>query len=226
MKIVLAFFLIHWSCLLFAQEQMVEDLYQGACWLDQKGGVKVASFNDRQAFNLLEGDLKEITAESAKQLPFYPHQLSEQKYDVYLHCGALGASIVMSFHGENSACVWAKFRGNSKVLYSVGLKEDKSTSFCDGHKIGEFILAVKDEKEIPSILETLKHQPSWGKDIEALEKKGPNLFLLKFSGPNSYKMDQLKSEATTELNQFPSFRYLEYNSFQHGIGEFRLLQAK
>lgn len=192
----------------FAQ---IGTLSEGACWYDSKDPLKIASFNDKTVYN---GSRAQIEAEIETLLK----QPKISDMELSLHCGGYGASLVAKVSTDNGQfCVWARFEKGKLVPRSIGVITEKSAEgrLCDGHKSGEFILAVN-SKEFIAELQGLK----WSSVIKEVNQVSGNLYRVVLMKEYDMKEAEVASQLEENFAGKNFIRYIEFNEYHHPVGDY------
>lgn len=190
-----------------AEELTVNSLGRGSCWYQDKGILKLSSFNDRETVSLSYEDI------TASLLSLIPNE-DKELLTLHLHCGSQGASFIARVKSESgSLCLWAMLdHGKFKTRTLGGTLDPRigEPKLCDGFKQGELLVVLKKR----DYFDQLKGE-KWNSVIKEVIPVAFNFYKLKLMP--DYFLREL--EVATMLQE--SFGVpVEYNQFQHGIGEY------
>ncbi len=213
-KLWIVFILLFYSHSVFAYE--VQSLADGACWLEETeaGGLKIASFNDKAILVSSRDDLLiKLNNLLAKNLVKKINSLDE----ITLHCGAYGASLVISFEMDGrESCSWFGVQdGALKVRSLGGLEITKKGRLCDGHVWGELMVGIKKIEQKKQIEEMLLNI-----SVESVIDLGNNV--LRVTLKKEYYGKEINFLNTLK-NSF-DLRFVELNTFLHPVGESVLIK--
>ncbi len=203
--------------LVYSADIQVGSLSDGSCWYESKESLKVASFNDKTVYTAnktqIESQIESLIAESRNG----EHQ-KVNEMDLMLHCGGYGASLVARVSLENtSVCVWTKFEKGKLTLRSVGALNEgsKPGELCDGHAWGEFILGINDSQFLAEL-----QGSKWSSVIKEVTRISDKVY--KVSVVKDYKFREAEVASLLEENFTGKnfIRYIEFNNYQHPIGDF------
>lgn len=190
-----------------AEEIAATSLGQGACWYQSQTTLKLSSFNDREATSISYEDL---TAGLVNLIPFETKEL----LSLHLHCGSQGASFIARIKVDNNnLCLWAMLdHGKLKIRTlggTLGAKKGES-KLCDGFKQGELLVILKNH----DYLEQLRSD-KWSSMVKEIVPVAFNFYKLKLM-PDYL----LREEEVARILQENFDVSVEFNQFQHGIGEY------
>lgn len=199
-----------------ALDLRVGSLADGSCWYENKESVKIASFNDKSVFNAnraqLESDIEKLLGKTIDHVK--PADL-----ELFLHCGGYGSSLVakVSKDGMNY-CLWAKFEKGALALRSLGvipLDRKNANELCDGHIPGEFILGNNSEELILDL-----QLAKWSGMIKSVSKVSEKTFKVSLTSEYFYREQEVIDQITENDFGKNFVRFIEFNDYQHPIGEF------
>ena len=193
-----------------AEEVTVDSLGQGSCWYQyqNKEILKLSSFNDRESVSLSNERL------SAILLNLIPHE-SKEIQSVFLHCGSQGASLVARIKTESgNLCLWAmpdhgKFKTRS--LGGTAEIQKGGPKLCDGYKQGELLIVIKNQDYFNQLITDEK----WNGVIKEVIPVAFKFYKIKLT-PEYF----LHEEEVARMLQESFGIAVEYNQYQHGIGEY------
>lgn len=190
-----------------AEELSVNSLGRGSCWYQDKGILKLSSFNDRESVSLSYEDI------TASLLNLIPNE-NKELLTLHLHCGSHGASLIARIKSDSgSLCLWAMLdRGKIKTRTLGGTFDVQKgeSKLCDGFKQGELLVVVKKE----DYLDQFKSE-KWTSVIKEVIPVAFNFYKLKLM-PDYF----LREEEVARMLQESFGMSVEFNQFQHGIGEY------
>jgi hypothetical protein len=215
--------LLFLSSLLFqslqAAELRVETLSEGSCWYENKEVIRITSYNDKTAYF---GTLKQIESEFDVLIPQNIKKTENSKiqdFDLSLHCGGYGASLVAKFRVDGHLlCAWAKFDNGKLSLRSFGLMSEtkKNTNeLCDGHKFSELIIGVQSE-EFTNELQSVKWSSMIKEVIQVTDKVIKVVLVKEYELRENEVIEQLKENFGGQN----LIRYIEFNDYRHPVGEY------
>lgn len=194
-------------------ELNIEGLSDGACWYQQGEILKISSFNDKESFirstELLEKEVATLVAMSSVKKGSL--QIAGKTLDMVLHCGSYGASLVfkMQFEGRN-VCVWTKFNKGKLALRSFGGLEESKGELCDGYKMGEVIVGLKEGfKDVLEASDVSTY-------IESYRSISTDTFKIVLRAQYIGK----EAEVMEALKKIPDIRYVELDGLQHPVGDY------
>lgn len=208
----LAVFCLSFNAPVYAQ---IGTLSEGACWYDSKDPLKIASFNDKTVYN---GSRAQIEAEIETLLK--QNKISEM--ELALHCGGYGASLVARVQTENGLfCVWTRFEKGKLVPRSIGVITEKSAEgrLCDGHKSGEFILAVHSRDYIAEL-----QGPKWSSVIKEVHQVSGTIYRVVLMKEYEMKEAEVAAQLEETFVGKNFIRYIEFNEYHHPVGDYVLLK--
>lgn len=202
-----------------ATDLQVGTLSEGSCWYENKEALRIASFNDKNAYS---GSRTQIIEEFEALITDPVQKVEHTKIndiDLSLHCGGYGASLVAKVNTDsNSFCIWAKFEKGILSLRSLGsLTSDgkNPNGLCDGHKWGEFILGANSE-ELITELQTAK----WSSMIKAVTLVSNKVYKVVLQKDYEFREQEVIDQLQENFVGKNLVRYIEFNDYRHPIGEF------
>jgi hypothetical protein len=191
----------------------VGTLSEGACWYENKESLRIASFNDKEAYS---GTRAQIESELGKLIGEHRNIL---EMNLSLHCGGYGSSLVAKLMTENYAlCVWAKFDKGKLALRSIGginEKQNLSGELCDGHKPGELIIGASSE-QIATELQSQK----WSSVIKSISLVSNKLYKVVLTKEYEFREQLVIDQFEENFAGKNLIRYVEINGLHHPIGEY------
>ncbi|MBY0413573.1 MAG: hypothetical protein K2Q18_05385 [Bdellovibrionales bacterium] len=193
-----------------AEDLVVQSLSQGACWYDQGELLKIVSFNDRESLTIERENLDIVISELIN-----PESLKNKSRrvasDLSLHCGGYGASLVVKTEYQGlPACLWLKMDQGKLEVRSLGGLEDTKGDLCDGYKWGELIVGLKSLGQKDLLMgEELKSV------VQSVSAVGGTT--VKVTLKAQYRGRE--TEAMMELKKIVEMKYVEFNYYQHHVGE-------
>jgi len=203
-----------------ASDQLVGSLSEGACWYEFKDSLlRIASFNDKTSFAGNTGQIEaNFEARIAQSLKINDH-VKINEMGLSLHCGGHGASLVAKVSTDNNDfCVWAKFDQGVLSIRSIGSISGQKlgpTELCDGHIWGEFILGVKSIEAITEL-----QSPKWASMIKSVTVISKNVYKVVLTKDYELREQEVISQIQEEFFEKKIIRFIEFNSYNHPIGEF------
>lgn len=188
-----------------AEDIGLQGLSQGACWYEEGEILKVASFNDKETLLMareeVEYQVEEILYAGSKR------REKLKGMDLSLHCGGYGASLVVK---TETHCLWLRFNKGQLETRSVGGLESTKGDLCDGYKMGELIVGLKNSAQKEILLS--ESFQSMIKSIHVVSGLTLKVVLQdEFRGKEDVVMSELKKQL--------DLKYIEYNMYQHPVGE-------
>jgi hypothetical protein len=197
----------------------VGTLSEGSCWYENKESLRVASFNDKEAYS---GTRAQIESELGKLIGDH-HNILEM--NLSLHCGGYGSSLVAKLTTESySLCVWAKFDKGKLALRSIGgigEKRTLSNDLCDGHKPGELIIGASSE-QIATELQSAR----WSTVIKSISLISNKIYKVVLTKEYEFREQLIIDQFEESFAGKNLIRYVEINGYHHPIGEFVKLETK
>jgi hypothetical protein len=195
----------------YAEEIRVNSLGQGSCWYQGKGRLNLSSFNDNSASSMTYG---EISA-ALKAFVLVENPLIQT---LHLHCGAYGFSLVTRIKSDSgNLCLWATIiNGKWKMRSLGGISEQQKndSKLCDGFKQGELLVALKNRDYLDQI-----RGEKWSSVIKEITPVAFDIYKIKL-------MEEYfsREEEVARMFQENFGISVEFNQYQHGVGEYVQLQ--
>ncbi len=188
-----------------AADVNVQSLSQGSCWYEEGEILKIASFNDKESVLLsreeIEYQVDEILNSGAEK------KQKLKGLDLTLHCGGYGSSLVVK---TDTQCVWLKFNKGQLEARSIGGVENSKSDLCDGYKWGELIVGLRASAQKEKLLSD--YFQSMIKSVHVVSGLTLKVVLQdEYRGREDMVMEELKKQL--------DLKYVEYNMYQHPVGE-------
>ncbi|MBT3236582.1 MAG: hypothetical protein HN353_11565 [Bdellovibrionales bacterium] len=210
---------------LVGAEITVEELANGACWagVSRQGELRVVSFNQRSAFNLMEHWQRELIYQVRAELTSLEVDPRAVSYSSYLHCSGMGHALVLNLQDKGrSFCLWGRWDSEQQemeqIFFGGSVKQDGAP--CWGHRLGELIVGFNGESsELISLLEQPSLKPIVIR-VVPITKSVVKLIL----HPDYFLLELEALEEVKQIIGAESVRYGELNNHQWGVGEFMLVK--
>jgi hypothetical protein len=202
-----------------ASDILVGSLSEGSCWYQFKDSLHIASFNDKSTYVGSVGQIEaDFEARIAQSLKISEH-VKINEMDLSLHCGGYGASLVAKATTDNNEfCVWAKFDQGHLSIRSIGTISGQKLSpseLCDGHTWGEFIMGVNSDEPIAEL-----QSSKWSSMIKSVTGISKNVYKVILTKDYELREQEVISQIQVEFIEKKRIRFIEFNSYNHPIGEF------
>jgi hypothetical protein len=206
-----------------ATDLQVGTLSDGSCWYDFKESLRIASFNDKTAYIGTKAQIEsKMEALITNNLVKDDH-LKIIDMDLTLHCGGYGASLVARVNTEgNTFCLWTKFDKGNLSLRSIGVQSVDGKNpgeLCDGHKWGEFILGANSQDLITEL-----QSPKWISMIKSVTLVSSKVYKVVLVKEYEFREQEVIDQIQENFSGKNLIRYIEFNDYQHPIGEFTHLR--
>ncbi len=186
----------------------VEVLNQGSCHmsLEQKSDLKVASFNDGKAFNLM--------------LPLWQKfvdSIEARDTQTFVHCSGQGARVVLNFTtNKGRECIWAQVKNGELDVLDRDLSQF-SDGPCDGVLENNLIVAFK-KNGFTNDENFMSLESDIGVAISDSRELAPGVFEIEFDLSES-EMNIFEVQKILSKNK--SVRILDLVTRQRPIGDYR-----
>lgn len=195
-----------------AQEISVSTLANGACWFDLKEDLKIVSFNDKEALHTSRDNI-ELQFRSLLNMDDTEELLTK---NLLLHCGGYGSSLVVKTKiQERAVCAWLKIEKGELKVRSVGGFEESKSVICDGYKWGELVVTFKDKQDAHDFVGS-----QFAGVILKIDPVVGNVFKITLNDAHHGK----EAEVLKLLQKDKRVRAVEFNNFQHPVGDFTVIK--
>jgi hypothetical protein len=203
----------------FSDVDGILELSDGACWAQMsKEGVKISSFKEQWAYSETIDNLENKLTQLILNQQYFERTLGVKNLNLGIHCGAYGLSIIAKVETNlGDFCLWTKVAGKELEIRSFGsMGEDlkNHSDFCDGRKWGELLINIIN----PTVLAELKNE-KWDKYFEMIKPVSGNLYKIVLRSEYYLHEEDVKKIILETLPK-TSIDYIEYNDYQHPIGEY------
>ena len=190
-----------------------------SCWYEYKEELSVTSMNDKSFYN---GSIKQIKSElegliAKTLLKDLPIEFSEM--DISLHCGGYGASLVARITDrDNSYCLWTSFKNGMLGLRSFGSLNNKNKNpneLCTGHVGGEFMMGSNSEEFVKEL-----QSAKWSSMISSVTSISSHVYKIILVKEFQFREQEAILQIEESFNRKNYIRYIEFNEFNHPVGEF------
>jgi hypothetical protein len=213
--------------LVLAEEMIsVSSLSDGACMVYDGDGsgrfAKVASFNQSLAWIVDESSTQKLKEDIARALMVYGQEFSDNKYEVYLHCGAYGTSLMYNIDMRGfRVCAWAEMMDKKFVLRN--LASTNQAGICHGQVPGRLVIYTTGQ-EATDIIEKELNEPAWRKMINFVAAGGYGKVTVFLTNEYTFSEHKVK-DALLEAFDKQYIKFIEQENLYHPAGEFKLLDS-
>jgi len=222
--LVCIFSLIGWA---MAEEIIsVSSLSGGACYVHDGEGdqkiVKVASFNQSLSWIVDDFSMQKLKEDINTSLLKYGFEFLDNKYELYIHCGGYGASLVFNIDMKGfRACAWAQMSDKNFVLRNLAVTNKPGP--CHGQIPGRLVIFTTGE-EATDIVEKGLADPTWRKMISYVAAGGYGKVTVFLTEEYTFSEQKVQRALLESFDQ-QYIKYIELENLYHPIGDFKLLES-
>lgn len=229
MKNVMILGLMIFSLSIFSQEKnTIEQLAHDSCWFSVgEEQINIASFNEGTSHKLGASEFARVYEEYESQLQKFNLSLKGREFELFLHCGGYGSSLVLNFHGEDEGvCFWNQITKGSRInLAHFGYLYPNSKGFCHGMRPGKLIAQVRSKEAMNDTLAEIG-KGKLGHFIKEMRSVGSNTVIFELNEEYRFQVKKVLEEfQNLTVDQGP-LKSIEPEHFYHPTGEFKKINLR
>ena len=229
MKYIMIFGLLIFSFGSLSQEKnSIEKLNHDSCWFSVgEDQISIASFNEGTAHKLGASEFSQVYEEYESQLQKFNLSLKGREFELFLHCGGYGSSLVLNFQGENEGvCFWNQItKGNRINLAHLGYLYPDSKGFCHGMKPGKIIGQVRDKNAINDTLSEIR-KGQVGHFIKEMRSIGTSTIIFELNEEYRFQIKKVMDEFKSLIDDQGPLKSIEAENYYHPAGEFKKINLR
>ncbi|OFZ24059.1 MAG: hypothetical protein A2202_01395 [Bdellovibrionales bacterium RIFOXYA1_FULL_36_14] len=204
----------------------VASLSGGACFVydgegDQKL-AKIASFNQSLSWVVDESTLQKLKEDINTVLFKYGFEFLDNKYELYIHCGGYGASLVFNINMKGfHACAWTQMSDKTFVLRNLAVTSKPGP--CHGQIPGRLVIYTTGDEGTDFVEKELS-DPSWRKMINYVAAGGYGKVTVFLTEEYTFSEHKVQKALLESFDQ-QYVKYVELENLYHPIGDFKLLES-
>jgi hypothetical protein len=213
----------------FSQNQLdIEQLAHNSCWFSaEEDSINIASFNDGTSHKLGAHEFGQVYEEYESQLQKFNLSLKGRDFELFIHCGGYGSSLVINFQGEDEGvCFWNQITKDNRInMAHLGYMYPNSKGFCHGMRPGKLIGLIKDPNSKAGTLNEIQKGPL-GQFIKEMRSIGSRTIVFDLNEEYRFQIKKVIEEFQELIGDDGPFKSIEPDNYYHPVGEFKKINLK